>query len=824
VKIRKAIKRIVALGMGATMLGATLMSATAAAGLNAYPSPFVTGGKFSGVLVVGDNAAAEDVVGITDIMGSLQFASAVKTGTSGSTTTTTVEGDAYHFDKGSNKLNFYENASTLRQTLTDADLNALADGTLKAKSTETYEQKITSAAAAVVNEVYSDISDDPALYLRFYKNNPIIRYDLTFNSAAASDVDSDGHLEDFEDTKLNLLGNEYTITEALNKSSTAKITMMSGAVQDTLEVGQTKTYTINGQDYEVTVMIVSGDTQDNAITKLIINDEVTKSLSKDNTYTLKSGIDIGIKDVLPTKSGDVVQNLVEFYLGAQKLVLDGSARSMDIGDNTNIDDVSVDIGGSISGDEWKWSSLDINWTATQDYYVPEGKTLSWAADFEEETDSVEFLDKLGLDYHFTGIDTGNKEVVKVGRNDDDSLKLTFTNKNGVEYKVPAFWSTNSGASINLGEETGKNLTLNESTVICDEGYFAVESDEISRVMQLVDIKNTSSNHYIKVKDLGTGQTNQYDFDTTSLVANVDLDGYTYQLTVQTSTTGCVVGTKLTDDTDNYVDLWTRYGSMLTLRGNASAWADDSIVFTEDDDLQEDDNSQDSFTWKIAYDSSNSNIDFSGSVTESNELTMLTLDSDSDKSEGYSKWGTFFQRDTSGDQDEWVITIPENEAIGEVFLSAGTTTISSSGEVTGEPVIISKIDVGATKLASEVSGKEDSSNILLVGGPCANPAVEAFSDFPTCAAWPLDPGEALIQMVTMSNGNTAMLVAGTLASDTRAATREVAQMTKLKALPDGTWSRVLTTSTGVLSEFVDSSMVADDSAMMDDTTTTDTTTV
>ncbi|MBR9699430.1 hypothetical protein GOV09_03175, partial [Candidatus Woesearchaeota archaeon] len=49
--MKKTIKKIVALGMGASMLGATLLGATAA-GLNEYPAPFIQGGKFSGTLVV----------------------------------------------------------------------------------------------------------------------------------------------------------------------------------------------------------------------------------------------------------------------------------------------------------------------------------------------------------------------------------------------------------------------------------------------------------------------------------------------------------------------------------------------------------------------------------------------------------------------------------------------------------------------------------------------------------------------------------------------------------------------------------------------------
>ena len=64
-KVRKAIKKIVALSTGAAMLGATMFGAMAA-NLADYPSPlFIKDGVFDGVLVVGDNAAAEEKKGKT---------------------------------------------------------------------------------------------------------------------------------------------------------------------------------------------------------------------------------------------------------------------------------------------------------------------------------------------------------------------------------------------------------------------------------------------------------------------------------------------------------------------------------------------------------------------------------------------------------------------------------------------------------------------------------------------------------------------------------------------------------------------------------------
>ena len=60
-KLRKAIKRIAALGVGTAFIGATMLGAASAATLADYPSPFIGDGAFSGVLVVGDKAAAEDL-------------------------------------------------------------------------------------------------------------------------------------------------------------------------------------------------------------------------------------------------------------------------------------------------------------------------------------------------------------------------------------------------------------------------------------------------------------------------------------------------------------------------------------------------------------------------------------------------------------------------------------------------------------------------------------------------------------------------------------------------------------------------------------------
>ena len=230
VHMKKAIKKIVALGMGASLVGATLLGAGAAADLNDFPGPFVTGGKFSGTLVVGDNAAAQDVVGVSDIAMSLQFASSVKAGT-GSGATTTVEGDAFRISDSGDALNLYQPLHGVIAVLDNGDLNALADGTFKAKTSVSYTQTLSVPHTEVQFVVDSDAAiEDPQLYLVLNSSEAIIDYDLVFTTQAESDIDSDDKYEDWEDEKISMAGKEYTITKAeqlTGQASTAyEITMM----------------------------------------------------------------------------------------------------------------------------------------------------------------------------------------------------------------------------------------------------------------------------------------------------------------------------------------------------------------------------------------------------------------------------------------------------------------------------------------------------------------------------------------------------------------------------------------------------------------------
>src|SRR3989338_6508492 len=126
-KVKKMAKRILAVGAGATMLGATVMGAMAA-DLKNYPDMLVSDGVFNGLMVVGENAASVDNIAMTDISVSMKYHG------SAAGSSVSVSGDAFLVKAGTDELEFGEAIGTTTHGVLDfldeADLAALADATL----------------------------------------------------------------------------------------------------------------------------------------------------------------------------------------------------------------------------------------------------------------------------------------------------------------------------------------------------------------------------------------------------------------------------------------------------------------------------------------------------------------------------------------------------------------------------------------------------------------------------------------------------------------------------------------------------------------------
>src|SRR3989338_2845213 len=407
-EFKKTIKRISALGVGASMVGATLFGAMAADLAN-YPRKYIQDGKFAGVLVVGDKAAAEDVIGVSDIAVSLQFA-ATKPAEVGASTVE-AEGDAWKVGTSTKILEIsedhsvtttLENRETLRNITTfidDSELDALASGTVSnGKGDAPYNQYLyllganTGVSSGYVIYTEND-QDTTADFLYFKSGTEIGRYLMEFTTALESDVDdsvgsastSGTYLTDLEDVDINIFGKTYSIVQARRQTGNAqvKLILMGGAVKDTLLEGNTKTYTIDGKDYETTLDFVSSTSG-----KFTINGESTRKLLDGETDKLSDGTTVGVSEILYQDYAGGVHSTT-FFLGAQKMELRDtnisdviSTNALKLDDNT-IDDAYVIIEGTDDNSAFKLNRIHVNMTADDDFFVPAGGKLSENPDLDE---------------------------------------------------------------------------------------------------------------------------------------------------------------------------------------------------------------------------------------------------------------------------------------------------------------------------------------------------------------------------------------------------------------------------------------------------------
>src|SRR3989338_10545672 len=345
-KISKTIKKIAALGTGLSMVGATMLSAMAAADLATYPAPFVKDGVFDALIVVGESAATQDVLGAIDIATSLQYSSkttsSVATGTAA---TISLSGENKKIEKSSNKLEINETASGITSSVTKSDLaTALADGSINNEhGTFDYTQTLYLPTLGRIEYTVDPDDDDNVAkpYFLIPSGATVYRYKITFTPALKSDhsTASPGNfLEDIRNKKINLLGQEYTILKANHPAGNqTTLTLMGGAVSDILEEGASKTYTIGGKDYDVSLDFVS-----TSETKFTVNGEATNALQEGDTFTLADdtelgvisqceGIsftladdtELGVVDILAQEFAGGLRK-VDFSLGANKIKIDDS--------------------------------------------------------------------------------------------------------------------------------------------------------------------------------------------------------------------------------------------------------------------------------------------------------------------------------------------------------------------------------------------------------------------------------------------------------------------------------------------------------------------
>jgi len=569
-RVRKAIQKIAALGAGVSMVGATLMGAMAS-DLKDYPNPFVKDGQFNAVIVVGDKAAAEDVVGAVDIGASLQFALATPaTAVSGSGANKQLKGDVVEIGEPSDLLEVGERVGNVRQTMTDAFLDALRSGIVTTnEGTTDYNQYLrfanqtytpnpgnsTLVGSIPSGKVVFDQDEDNVVghYLFFKRGDTMFEYELEFEEGAQSAIQfksgSSGpmHLPDLEDEQVVILGETYTIvgttyTPVGQNTQKLQINLLGGDVVDTLEEGQCKTYNIDGVDYETCAIIISDNkNSNNGAVKFSVNGEISKEMAAGDVDVLRDGTQIGVRDILPNEAGEVSGgDIVEFFLGANEIQFTDSNVSdtnfetggVKVGQE-DIEDAQVMLNGiNSTGDIFRLQDIRYRLKASSvkgDVYFRPGHGV------REFLSEPQGMLNNNWDVVYQGLQDTGVSIIKFDASGDDSYNLKFTSREGLDYNIPLLDNSNdNGRAFTYGDNKyplffRECATANSTTnlgglaysgfCIGLNAYFVVtdHNDEngFTHVLSYENIDTT--NHKLTFTDLGSGQR-EITYDTTKTAA------------------------------------------------------------------------------------------------------------------------------------------------------------------------------------------------------------------------------------------------------------------------------------------------------------------
>jgi hypothetical protein len=832
-KVKKMVKRLFAVGAGAAMLGATAMGALAA-DLSTYPDMFVEDGKFNGVFVVGENAKAIDNLAAIDIATSMKYVKS--TGAS----TTSVSGDNWRVATSAKKLEMANNnatasavgAETFRDINTfigEDELGALADGEWKTnENTYGYQQFLffddtgDKSVSRIVK--YSEDDDDATADHLFIKSGrQIARYKMEFTSTAQSDVtDSTGtddttgsYLDDFENTDFSMMGQSYSVVLARRVSAAptglsegVKLTLMGGSTSDTLLEGETQTYTVGDVSYEVTLTFV-----DDTNGKFVVNGESTNKLSVGETHILSDGSEIGVSEVLYQSYAGGVHS-VDFFVGASKVVLqDTDVTAVNTGDkplvvgSEEIDGTNVAITGTDDNATFAISTIEINMTADDDFFVGVGEMLSEVVTATGEEQEVLMNGGFNIEYH--GLEDAESHELRLKSSSSRRYRLQLFDGDGNSVDLPVAYAE-SATNMSIGEDTGvgvsasnkKKLHLNEtqfssvaaglynSTEIYKDDYFVVTggtSSDGSAKSYLLQYrgsdKSSDTSPKIKFKNMGSSETLEYSATTSGTsvvdVATIKLGGYSFL--VRNASTQAVDDYAIHADFNGdgtlavstapaanvaFVDSYGSSWAMTGLNSTGHYWGVSTITWTQTTPNGDD------------YDNSvPANIGITVTPTTGPELraatpsglTFVTPDGETEISYGYTTMGTkVTMSEPASDPDEVILAYPASQALPQVYFTSGATSTSKSAS--GDMAAVEIVD--ATKLDSEVSDAM-AQNVVAVGGPCANTVAASLLGNPADCAEGFAPGKARIKYWEHANGNVAMLVAGFSGEDTRLAGKVIA---------------------------------------------------
>jgi len=779
-KFNRTIKRIAALTGGAVMVGAALSGALAQ--LDKLPAPFVTSaGVMDSYVVVGTmgwnpdiafNAAAasglaQDIAVGIDV--GAAFAQKATTGASG-TGSSTVSGGVQVKAPGED-LNYGEDIATVDGIYGDGDLAIFADNTFKESKGATkndidYTQKIeiTAATGDVIFDINTEDDNEPAdTFVKF--NDITDMYTYTINFPAKMKYDGAAVQNDLKGSKITLQGATYTISEATAAGGKIdNIVLMSGSLTATQGEYTTQTYTMNGKDYEIEVLIIADNTGD---VKFKVNGETTDALVAGDTYELSDGTEIGVDEVMPNEGSEAAgADQVTFFLGANKLTLeDGQAVLIN---DAELEDWDTFVTYTANIDEL--SSIAITAKPNDDQFVAAGGNVvdpifgKWMVSFTG-------LEKTTEDWAFSaGADKG---------------KIKFTSNANKAIEIPLVYDVGSGnvvlgSSYDYADGTKATVdtagTGNEQAMLLGDADTCTGAAGDAENCEGILILVTSLGGEARVFELANvqlGATQTYDLKdkSTSKVYEDLAFGVAQDIGVITDfeLSNAIAATNI----DNYggattADFETSKVGVMELQKLIPVAKTVNVVLTDDDAV---------IMGDFQFEENNAGDDMEIDAGNANDLlaNLMPKVADSDTYVGIDldDWGMIATYDNEN-KDTLDVKYPEERVIADVWIapSGASATAATSGAVNVNYI---NAATGVARTDADFASAVPTKNVILIGGPSVNELVKDLADAnKTQAASAYAADSAIVQLVADAFGsNDALVIAGYASKDTKLAGQVVA---------------------------------------------------
>ena len=760
-EVRKVIKKMVALGTGLAMVGATIFGA-AAADLSEYPAPmFIEDGKFDGIIVVGDSAAASDVIGSVDIATSLQYSSTTVAEVSVGEEVIPTVSEGVRIAKSGNELNIGQDLQDVEDKFDDADLpDVLPDGIFEDEEggEEDFEQTLELGDASEVLIWHQDDDDAPnaGMYLHIVEDAATYTYTFEFDDSISgtAKTDASADVQDLlESATLDIQGNTYTITDVEHDSTDGitELTLQAGETTIWLEEGVELTKAVAGVSHTVVLEDVNEDEDKCGMSV----DGTLAWVDKGKTKTV-NGVDIGVTDAIVVHSAGKDTDVCEVNLGASQVVIQDGKKVEVNGADIKGSEITITKDGTTE----ELEGIVVTYEAEDDVYLAEGDT---------------WVDPVfgNFELKFAGM-TKVTEEMRMDVTGTDDAEFVFQNTEGDTVSVP-FHYDDVGDTILVGEDVDKAvLKEGDACVVTNatgaslddcEGMFlwVVSAGGEARVMEIDTIDDTDDE--IVINDLTKDKDYTDDFNTTEGAANTVTLGSFMDIVLTVTENSAPENITLTATTlDNGVVAETELGAEVV-------FSEQEVNITEETADETADVTETIVNINLTR--PEDQLEVAAPDDSENVIDFEELEPDSDIEAGMSEYGTLVEYDS--EEDDYVnVVYPDEEAYGNVFISpvgAEVVSAASGGAVT--TTTVQKIQVGAAKLASEVADVT-AVNAIVVGGPCANAASATLMGNPE-KCWEAVPENKAIIKLYENGANVALLVAGRSALDTRRASRVLANV-------------------------------------------------